>query len=294
MGIISYDFKLAEKIHAVINIFINSSEPKLAGPLKQLAERVQGLIQDHGLTDAQFLAFVPPEWNWSVATIGDADQLVKALRATQIGWFAKTFNVERKWLEGQGQGEWACIPFMGYKQISVLGWELQRRGWLNPKLKMTMLAEDYFDKRFPLGRYAIVFSSPAFPASPDADSLYQHNLFEGEMPWGEWICRRDTKAVARWFSMHLNHFERIPIVPIKSRDFNRVVKLEISPAQFIPKFPVGYEGLEDRVLRPRDWIDGESMRSIESNELEDVLMYLEASGLTAYRQQDASELEIAS
>lgn len=286
MDILPVSFKFADKFRAIFNVNLGSRRPKLPESLDSLAKRVQYLVKAHGLNEAQLLRLIPAEWDWKLSTIGKSHQLVDALGAAQIAWFAETFDVEQSWLEGTG--EWASIPFSGYKEISALVAEMRNRGWVNSDLKMTILAEGYFDNRFSMSRYAIVFSSPIVPRDQDSPKVYKHKLSGTQWPWGEWPCRLDTKAVARWFSMHLHRFGRIPIVPIRSHDFTRVTRLEIPPAEFVPDNPVGYEFLEDRVLRPIGWPNGESHVATESEELNSVVQHLEASGLLAAASQDTN------
>lgn len=273
------------EFNTTLNFGAGSESCRLSSSAMQIVKRIQHLVEAHRLNEGQLLRLIPESWNWNLGTIGNPDLLASALSAEQIAWFAETFHVELDWLEGHG--EWAAIPFSGYKQIEWLAANFRECGWMTDKLRMTILARDYTGRQAPLGTYAIVFSSPLQQDREGQPQLYRHRLFESQWAWDHWPCRRDTKAVARWFAKHLHtdHTGRIPIVPISSRDFTRVTSLEIPPSEFVPDNPVGYEGFEDRVLRPLSWPNGESHVATESEELSLILQHLEASGfLTAASQ----------
>jgi hypothetical protein len=162
--------------------------------------------------------------------------------------------------------ERASFPFSGYKQLPRLTDLLPPCGWATPDLRMTILAKDYSSERMPSDRYVIVFSMPITVGDGNRPAVYKHKLFEAEWNRNEWPCRLDTKAVARSFSMHLHRSAAFPSSPS-------------IPATSSPRVPVGYEFLEDRVLRPMDWPSPESHVATESNEFRSVLRHLVASGL---------------
>lgn len=240
----------------------------------RLAVRLQHLLDWHHVSGLGLLYFAKSSWNWTAEGVGDPKRLASLMGLEQMEWLASTFGVERTWLDGRDNV--VAYPLSAYKNLDQLPRQLAVGEWLHPSLKMTILACDYRGQCALLGRYAIVFSRQILSDREEAPKIFRHVLVSTEWPWRHWPARRDTKAIARWYSMEFRHFGQIPIVSISSKDFRDVVELKVSPGKFVPDVPTGYEYFEDRVLLER-----ESRVAIPSPETEEVLQYLRKSGLMA-------------
>lgn len=259
--------QFVSKSPAFISRRIENMKPSM---LKTVAKRFDQLLESNHLNGAELLSLVPSEWGWNMSTVEDPVQLSKALKAEYISWFANTFQVNESWLNGSE--EQAVTPFWGYKHPEILGTALREEDWLNDKLKMTILAEEYAGQDAPLGRYVIVFSKPIAELGKEK-TIYKHVFFETVWQWGHLPCRFETKAIARWYSMVLKQFGTIPIVPVKRQEFEQLIKLKILPGKFVTLESSGYDHFEDRVLKP-----AESQQAIEVEEIDAVIEYLQKNG----------------
>ncbi len=268
MNLWPISIKVADEVH----IHFADGRQKLPSSVRIVIDRLQTLLKAHSLSPAQLLRFIPPEWDWNLATLADAKELAAALGVKQLAWFAETFYVEPGWV--YGSSETATRYLWGSKQPRQLFDRLTSEGWTNRDLRMVILAEDYGGGNGPLGRYAIAFSAVAAEFDNGESELRQYALFEPPWTWSHWPCRLDTKAVARWYAMSIGRFQQIPIVPISRSQFELMAARTSPLAEFVPDHSGGFDGFEDRVMRPKDWSDGESCCAIESAELPDVLEYL--------------------
>lgn len=271
-----YLFKI--NVTGSANFFLNCRW-FLPSAARKIANRINDIQRSHGINSAELLRLLPNEWNWSLATVTTPRQLVDSLTPTQFAWFANEFQVEREWLEGTS--DITTKPFWGYKNPKHLIDSLDSAGWNSIDLRMTILAEDYTGNDSPLSRYAIALSTPIAKLEDTGKIVWKHALFEGEWHWHHWPCRRDTKAIVRWYSMHLHRFGVVPIVPISNRNFERLTTRKHLLASFIPDCSAGFDHMEDRVLLPRQLPHGESMRAIETDELPHILDYARQSGIVA-------------
>ncbi|MEW4452753.1 hypothetical protein AB1L30_08765 [Bremerella sp. JC817] len=240
----------------------------------RLAARLQYLLEWHRISGLELLYFAKSSWNWTAEGVGDTKRLASLMGSEQMEWLSSTFGIERAWLDGREKAV-AC-PLPAYKNLDQLPQYLEVGEWLHSSLKMTIVACGCRELGEPLDRYAIVFSRQILSDHDDAPEVYRHVLLDTVWPWQHWPARRDTKAIARWYSMEFHHFGQIPIVPIGAKDFKDLVELKVSPGKFVPEVPVGYEFFEDRVLLER-----ESRVAIPSSETEKIIHYLRESGLLA-------------
>lgn len=236
-----------------------------------VAERLQMLLDSHDIKGIQFLDMVPSSWGLKASAVMNLPELAQSLDGERIGWLCNAFNVKKDWLMGVEDAS-CSMPLHGYKNLSSLGRSLAERGWLNSRLKMTILSKDYEKGSHRLGRYLIVFSTPA---TSDRRSHYKHSLFEAAWDSYHPPCMWDTKAVARWFSMHLHNLGYIPIVPITGKEFEQLSEGRLLPARFVPAGPGGFDRFEDRVL-----LSSESVLAREPDRVViEVMEHLVDSGL---------------
>lgn len=239
----------------------------------KLSGRLQQLMAWHGLSGPQLLYFAKPEWNWGADDVSDAESLAAICRLEHLDWFAETFGIERAWLDGTDDIVTQSLP--AYKWLDEFARHLRIDGWLHPSLEMTIFACDYRGPAKPLGNYVIVLSRQIISEHQDAPKIYRHALVESfSWTWRHWPARRDTKAIARWFSRTLHHCGEIPVVSICANDFQELVDRKVSPGKFLGEDAVREEFFEDRVLLER-----ESVVAIPSPETEEILEYLRGSGL---------------
>lgn len=268
MDVLPISLKLADHLH----FHFAEDRQRLPPSVRIVVDRLQSLLKAHRLSPAQLLRLIPPEWGWNLSTLTHADKLAATLGGGQLAWIAETFYVEQDWVDGSS--ETATRFLWGYKQPRQLFDRLTSEGWTSRDLRMVILAEDYGGGNGPLGRYAIAFSAVAAEFNKGETVLRQYALFEPPWTWSHWPCRLDTKAVARWYAMSIGRFQTIPIVPISRSQFERMAARTSPLAEFVPDHSGGFDGFEDRILRPKDWPDGESDCALESAELPDVLKYL--------------------
>ncbi|UUO05321.1 hypothetical protein M4951_18305 [Blastopirellula sp. J2-11] len=254
-------------------------KPKTASEI--VFERIQHLYEAHRLSGISLLQHVPSHWNWTVETVGSPERLAAALHTEQLEWIAETFRINRGWLDGSD--ETILSPMHGYKYLALLKRTLEEQGWLDGALEVSILAANYQGGYGGLGWYAIVFSHPVARPHGDVPQIYQSALLETQWNWGHWPSERDTLAIARWYSMEINRYAQIPIVPICDKDFEDIVELRKHPGCFLPVGPGGYECLEDRVLK-----SSESTRAVQPECVDSILSYLAESGLL----DEASELKV--
>ncbi len=232
-----------------------------------VVRRIQSLLESHDLKFAQLLSVVPREWGWTLASISDGKSLLASINTDVLDWFAQTFDVNRAWLEEAS--DQIHESFSGYKHLDIFFNELSDAGWVEPALRMTILAEDYNSKHESLCRYAIVFSLPAIELELTDKTIYRHRLFESVWDFHHPPCLMDTKAVARWFSMRHNHLGTIPIIPVNNRSFQDIAdgRRLLSTA-----WTTGIGSLdrfEDRIL-----FKTESSRAKKTRGLEEIVTYL--------------------
>jgi len=247
-----------------------SPTPKSASEL--VLEKIYHLLDAHGVSEVALLQLAPREWKWTVDTVGSPERLASSLYPEQLDWLARKFRINRGWMDGTEDS--VLSPILGYKDLGELKGSLAIEGWLDDELMMSILAADYSGEDEYLGRYAIVFSHPAERKGESEPKLYQHALFETQWDWRHWPCQRDTKTVARWYSMVLNNYGYIPIVPVPEKDFRDIIELRRHPGKYVPDGPYGFDCLEDRVLT-----SSESTRAVHPECVEEILECLSCSGL---------------
>lgn len=259
------------------NASASCSTPKEA---RRVIQRLRYLRDAHQLTSAQLLRLVPPEWGWTLGTIDDDAKLMNSLGPDQFTWFSNTFHVNRNWLEGSllEDDRYATRTLWGYKSLEELGRELSSLGWLNDKLKMSILAVDYQRGDRPLGRYSIVFSHPI--GLGDQKDVYAHATFEREWTWHHQPCWLDTVTVAMWYGLLFDHVKAIPIRPVRREEFEALMEGERHPGEFFSLQVGGYDRLDDRVLTLG-----------QKQEDDGVIAYLNESGLGQYAIAESSVVE---
>lgn len=262
-------------------ISVGGKRQKMPAGIELILDRFGQLLEGHNLSLAQLLKLVPSEWSWHLGILGDRDQLVAELTPARLAWLAETFGVQLAWLEGQD------VPIYrwpaGYKQPQEFVGTLDEMGWLKTwdgsgRLRITVFAADYSGDNGPLGDFVITFSYPIAEWDNGETVVYRHVVFDSLMNWEHWPCRRDAKALARWFSMGMNLYGQVPIVRV---DRDTVLALAEGREFVGPHVPVsaaGYDHFEYRVMRlanPRDKREpGESVLAIETEELSEVLSYM--------------------
>ena len=231
--------------------------------------RINELLNSHGLKHSQLLNVVPREWNWTLANVADDNRLLSSVDNDVLNWFATTFNVTRAWLEEASDEVHEFI--WGYKNLLRFFREIADLGWNSPQLCMAILAENYNTKYPALHRYAIVFSLPAINLESIDKTIYKHRLFEHVWNYHHPPCVRDTKAVARWFAMRQTSIRPIPIIPVKSPDFQSIA----DGKKLLPKIWTenigGFDRFEDRVL-----YESESACAKEAKFLDGIVEYLDS------------------
>lgn len=292
-GLVNIEAK-ASLIGSISNTFnIVFNRGRKLPPETQLAlDRFQQLLDGHQLNRHQLLKMVPYEWKWTLATLSDETQLIAALGPETLTWFSKTFGVREEWLAGDlattqlepGMRREPRIydwP-MGYKQPQAFVSRLSEMGWLNDKLRMTILAADYrTDSNGSLGKFIIVFSFPLAEWNNGETVIYRHLVFETLMKWEHLPCRFDAKALALWFHRTIRRYGPVPIVPATYDQVASISAGSAFPGPLIPWGFGGFDRLEDRVLRfgkPGDG-EGESLIAKETDELESVVNYAHSCGL---------------
>lgn len=253
---------------------------------QSMVRRFGEVVQAHAGSRAGFLRALPREWGWSLDTLTNPTALMQALTADRIDWFAYTFRLNRDWLNGSMVGGYgdkthALMTLAGYKNLQAIGQQLANLGWLDDNLRIIMLTEPH--KRFDEfnGDFALLFSHPINP--DDDDPVFAHALSHEGSIWREYPCQRDALAIARWFSAPPHCHRTIPIVPITEREMQQLVDGQLLPGQFFTRQHGGFERLENYVLRPPAPPVGESAIGKAVPYLDDVLKYLNASGLMEFQ-----------
>ncbi len=258
---------------------VQEARHTLPDDLQVIADRIRLLIKAHCQTPSYFLRIAPAEWNWSLGNFVNDIQLVNSLTPSHIKWLAETFQIEQSWLEGASSHPNKFV--WGYKHLDDLVRALTQNGWTNRNPRMTILAEEYDGKWRDLEQYVIVLSDQIVEDNDTDDLVYRHVQCDTVWTWNEWPCRRDTKVLARWFSMSGGRrFLRIPIVPITHKEMDRIRSRNVLLAEFVPDSVAGYDCLENRVLRHLKEPRGESCLAIETEELPSVLSYAQQLGIS--------------
>lgn len=205
----------------------------------------------------------------------------------QFDWFSETFRVQRQWLEGAD--ECPALWLDGDRYPEILLKDLEKLGWLDRDLRMTVLVEDQDYRRGEIPRrHATMFSHPIAEWDNGQTTIFKHAQFGGLWDNGHSPCYMNIIAVARWFCRILNPYGRIPIVPISSEELRQLYEMEIHPAKFFTTNYGGYECLSDHVLYPLGGPEGESARSNGNEHLPAIVQYMEECGLHEFPLQRLS------
>lgn len=192
--------------------------------------RLLYLLAAHRIYEVQLLSIVPNEWDWNLETVYSPNAFIKAINHEVIQWFSNTFAIDKTWL-ATGSNE-IYLPFWGYKNTKVLKQSLRSECWIKTGLRMSILAEDYTQKNGFRDRYMIVFSLPAIENQSGKAVTFKHRPFEWQWSYRHPPCYNDTVNVAHWIQTLNEAYSTVPIIPIKSDDFQRLVDHKALIAQF--------------------------------------------------------------
>lgn len=262
------------KIRGLLDRFLNQSSSQSVIGL--VAERFVRVFAAHGIEASQIPRFLP---ELSLGTLSTEESLLEALSPTLIDRTAQLFGVRSEWLEGIDDQIYSYTG-TGKEPALLLGHLEQIRP--SPSVHhhfplRILTTRKKLDKADPASQLlAPILVEPI--GDLGEDTVYRYHVYCDGFDWSHYPSRIELKAIAR---LSFKAFQcPVPLFEISHEQMDDVLEGKVIPSDFVNGCPLTDPSLEDYALSRQ-----ESGVAKETDELDEVLKYIETQGLEQFGRQ---------